>query len=86
MKHVLCIDLGHAMPADAGLDWLPEWEIHVVSSLAAARRAMRSRYYVVGLLLHDRHQNIAGIAGFLGEHSALQWVGVFDPHDLGHAG
>jgi DNA-binding NtrC family response regulator len=86
MKHVLCIDLGHAMPADAGLDWMPEWEIHVVSSLAAARRAMRSRYYVVGLLLHDRHQNIAGIAGFLGEHSALQWVGVFDPHDLGHAG
>jgi DNA-binding NtrC family response regulator len=82
-KRLLCIAPGH-MDTDALLrDTMPDWEIRSVTSLGDAGRELRSKQYLVGLLMHDREQQKPNdIDAFLRRHGDLQWVGVFKPNDL----
>jgi len=85
-KRLLCI-----VPADVdavGLlgSTMQDWEIRSVASLGEAGRELRTDRYLVGLLMHDRElQRPADIDTFLRRHSNMQWVGVFNRHDLERA-
>lgn len=82
-KRLLCI-APDGMDTDALLrDTMPDWEIRSVTSLGDAGRELRSNHYLVGLLVHDREQQRPNdVDAFLRRHSNMQWVGVFNPHDL----
>ena len=86
MKHVLCIDVGDSRPADFRSETMHEWNIHFASTLADARRLLRSRVYGVGLLMHDGRADTGELTGFLRQHGHLQWVGIFAPHALDSPG
>jgi len=82
-KRLLCISPDD-LDANVLLDEaMCDWEVHSVSTLADAGRALRSNRYLVGLLVHDRDtQRPAELDTFLRRHSHLQWVGVFSTRDL----
>ena len=80
-KQLLYIDLG-------GSDFLRDldmackgWQVHVVKSLAAAARALRSRAYMVGVLMSSL-DGLEQIDSFLQQHWATHWIGVFPPRIL----
>ncbi|TQK01270.1 sigma-54 dependent transcriptional regulator [Herbaspirillum sp. SJZ107] len=76
-KRLLCISSCHDGPdPTAGLPALG-WEICRVVRLADAQRELRRQCFRVGLVVHDGHlPRLAELAGFLGRHRAVHWVGV----------
>ena len=85
-KRLLCI-----APDDPAIPMftcsaMPDWEIHRVSGLGDAGRALRDNRFPVGLLLRVRSlQRSSDLDGFLRRHRATQWVGVVARHDLDNA-
>jgi hypothetical protein len=83
MRRVLCIALGEVDISNVLPDEMNEWGIDTVSSLAEAKRALRTRDHTVGLVLHPSNKaRTAEIASFLRQYSHMQWIGVFRPRDL----
>ncbi len=84
-KQLLCVALG-------GLSSWPEpspgwtaWDILAVAGLKEAGRVLRSRSFLVGMLIGRVSEDAYDELGhFLHQHWRMQWVGVFDPGALAH--
>ena len=86
LKKLLCISPDGSAALGAPCAALAEWDIRTVATLAEASRALRTRSYLVGLLL-----DLPGAEGtdaaerFFREHWNVQWVGVLAPDALASA-
>ena len=84
MKTLLCIAVGNRAVLDQVGTLADGWEVCKAATLAEARRQLKARPFLVGLLLVDAAFHEAGadpaydaIDGFLHEHWSVQWVAVF---------
>jgi DNA-binding NtrC family response regulator len=88
MKNLLCIAVGSRAVFDH-VDTLTEgWEVCKAATLAEARRQLKTRPFLVGLLLVDAAHEAGAdppygaVDGFLHEHWHLQWIAVLDASTL----
>jgi DNA-binding NtrC family response regulator len=83
VRRLLCISHDEHAAADVQSKLLHDWDVCVVASLREASRTLRTRRYLVGLLL-DLVDDVehGALNRFLGEHWSVQWVGVFQPRAL----
>ena len=83
LKKLLCICTEGVAAAAPACGALAEWDVRVVASLREAGRVLRTRSYLVGLVL-----DLPGPAGpaeaerFFREYWNVQWVGVLAPQAL----
>jgi DNA-binding NtrC family response regulator len=82
-KRLLCIAPDH-MDVTQLIAWATDgWDIQRVANLTEAGRALRSDYFMVGLLVNGHGSpRLAEFDRFLRRHGEIQWVGVFHPRDL----
>lgn len=83
-KQLLCVTLEWVSQEELSA-YLRDWEIFQVSSLIEARSVLRSRPFLVGLLLVDvRRLSVETLDSFLREHWSVKWVAVFNAVALKH--
>ena len=88
LKRLLCISpdatvAGASGPLDAPIPAHAEWDISTVPSLREAGRALRTRSYLVGLVLDlPGAEGFEAAERFFREHWNVQWVGVLAPGAL----
>lgn len=76
-KTIICIAVGNRSVLEELEEVVPGWEVCKVTNLAEARRQLRLRQFMVGLLLFDAQTGgDEALDLFLSEHSRMQWVGV----------
>jgi len=81
-KQLLCVALEWVPQEELGA-YLRDWEICLVPSLNEARNVLRSREFLVGLLLVDvRRLSVEALDSFLREHWRVKWVAAFRPAAL----
>jgi len=82
-KRLLCIAPDHTDVTQLIAGATNGWDIQRVANLTEAGRALRSDYFVVGLLVNGHGSpRLAEFDSFLRRHGEIQWVGVFHPRDL----
>ncbi len=83
LKKLLCIAPPGAAPPPAPAAVQSEWDIRTVGSWREAARVLRSRSYLVGLVLDLPGADGADAAArFFREHWHVEWVGVLAPRAL----
>ncbi|GJJ01396.1 sigma-54-dependent Fis family transcriptional regulator [Duganella rhizosphaerae] len=77
-KTILCLALGCPALADTLNAAVEGWEVYSAVTLAEARRQLKARPTLVGVLLVEAHdeQSCAAMDGFLLEHWDVHWVAV----------
>ncbi|MQA39258.1 sigma-54 dependent transcriptional regulator [Rugamonas aquatica] len=83
-KTILCIAIGTlAIPATLSAA-VQGWEVCSAATLAEARRQLKARPLLVGVLLVEAHdeQLCAAVDGFLHEHWDMHWIALLHPPAL----
>jgi DNA-binding NtrC family response regulator len=81
-KQLLCVALEWVSQEELSAT-LRDWDICQVASLNEARTLLRSRDFLVGLLLVDvRRLSVEALDSFLREHWRVKWVAAFAPAAL----
>ncbi|MGO4377334.1 sigma 54-interacting transcriptional regulator [Pseudoduganella sp. RAF19] len=76
-KQLLCVALEWVSQEELSA-FLHDWDIYQASSLVEARSLLRSKEFLVGLLLVDvRRLGVEALDSFLREHWQVKWVSVF---------
>jgi DNA-binding NtrC family response regulator len=78
-KHLICIT-GKFYACNQ--EWLPGWEITVVSDLGKARDALKARAYDVGLVADSALQHGPELSRFLFAAPGTLWIGLFEAASL----
>jgi DNA-binding NtrC family response regulator len=87
LKELLCISSEGVEAAGVPRAALDDWDVRTVASLREASRVLRTRGYLVGLVL-----GLPGADGqdeaerFFRQHWQVQWIGVLAPGALEHDG
>ncbi|OEZ98572.1 sigma-54 dependent transcriptional regulator [Duganella sp. HH101] len=83
-KTILCITIGNlAIPATLSAA-VQGWDVCSAATLAEARRQLKVRPLLVGVLLVEEHdeQLCAAMDGFLHEHWDMHWIALLHPPAL----
>lgn len=82
-RTLLSVTVGDTLFMTAPSVQLPSWDVCAVNDLGAAYKALKSRSYLVGILLLSQANDadVMAIEALLDTHQSTQWIGVF-PADV----
>jgi len=84
VRSLLIVALGEDAHMETPSLLSSSWNVHALSDLSSAHKALKEKGYPVGMLLikDTREGEVAAIDAFLETHQATQWVGVFPANAL----